>query len=104
MVAGLWAELEEDRERLLVEFELVEPVKPLLPDGVPIPPEFQHRRPMLPPRLLEDRLPPDPLELIRDPSLAHPELTEQAQSNPGPTPSSKSHFASVAIPPLRVAC
>ena len=63
VVAGLWAEIEEDRKRLLVEFELVEPVEHRLPGGVPILPEFQHR-PTLPPRHLGDRVEPEPLRQI----------------------------------------
>ena len=64
VVAGLWAEIEEDRERLLVEFELVGEWKHTLPGGVPILPELR-RRPMLPPRHLDDRMEPEPLELSR---------------------------------------
>jgi Recombinase zinc beta ribbon domain len=60
VVSGMWAEIEEDRERLLVEFELVGEFEHRLPGGVPILPEFQ-RRPTLPPRFLDDRMDPEPL-------------------------------------------
>ena len=53
VVAGLWAEIESDRERLLVEFELVGQPESMLPGGVPIAPELKHR-PTLPPRPLDD--------------------------------------------------
>ena len=46
VLAGLWAEVEEDRERLLVEFELREPTEYLLAGTKPI---FA-QRPTLPPR------------------------------------------------------
>ena len=46
VLAALWAEVEEDRERLLVEFELREPTEYLLAGTKPI---FA-RRPTLPPR------------------------------------------------------
>ncbi len=59
VLAGLWAEIEEDRERLLVEFELLQPKEPTLPGGIPLLPQFKRRRPSLPPRLLDDRLPPE---------------------------------------------
>jgi hypothetical protein len=62
VVSGMWAEIEEDRERLLVEFELVGEFEHRLPGGVPILPEFQQGRMSLPPRLLDDRLDPEPLQ------------------------------------------
>ena len=51
VVAGLWAEVEEDRDRLLVEFELVGQPERCLPDGQPV---MFDRRPTLPPRMLDD--------------------------------------------------
>ncbi|MGH2963834.1 MAG: recombinase family protein [Solirubrobacterales bacterium] len=64
VVAGLWTEVGD--ERLLVEFELVghDWDKDTLPGGIPIRPEFR-QRPQLPPRLLDDGMEPEPLELIR---------------------------------------
>jgi DNA invertase Pin-like site-specific DNA recombinase len=56
VLAGLWCEIEEYRERILVEFELVKP-RSYPPGGV----EFVERRPSLAPRLLLDRMPPEPL-------------------------------------------
>jgi site-specific DNA recombinase len=53
VVAGLWCEIEMDRERLLVEFELVGEFEHVLPGGVPSLPELR-RRPTLPPRHLDD--------------------------------------------------
>ena len=57
VLAGLWAEVDEDRDRLLVEFELLTG-EAVLPGGQPDP--FKHR-PTLPPRLLDDRREPEPL-------------------------------------------
>jgi site-specific DNA recombinase len=53
VVAGLWAEIEDDGERLVVEFELVEP-REYLPDGQPtwerrLGDALARRRPVLPP-------------------------------------------------------
>jgi len=53
VVAGLWCEIETDRERLLVEFELVGAFEATLPADVPILPQFRDR-PTLPPRYLDD--------------------------------------------------
>jgi hypothetical protein len=53
VLAGLWAEVEPDRDRLLVEFELRVPTKDRLFGGVPVLPMFRHR-PTLPPRHLGD--------------------------------------------------
>jgi DNA invertase Pin-like site-specific DNA recombinase len=64
IIAGLWAEIETDRERLLVEFALVDEGEPTLPGGVPILPELR-RRPTLPPRLLDDPMEPEPLRQSR---------------------------------------
>jgi hypothetical protein len=50
VLTGLWAEVESDRNRLLVEFEL-RGVTPSLPGGQP---SMFDRRPMLPPRRLDD--------------------------------------------------
>jgi DNA invertase Pin-like site-specific DNA recombinase len=50
VVAGLWAEVEEDRERLLIEFELLTDSEQL-PGGAAI--TFK-QRPTLPPRMLDD--------------------------------------------------
>jgi DNA invertase Pin-like site-specific DNA recombinase len=62
IVAGLWCETETDRERLLVEFELVDEREyRLFFSGKPIPPEFR-RRPSLPPRYIGDRLEIPPLD------------------------------------------
>jgi DNA invertase Pin-like site-specific DNA recombinase len=51
VVAGLWAEIEVGRERLLVEFELLHPTKQVLPGGAPV---MLPTRPSLPPRRLDD--------------------------------------------------
>ena len=69
VLAGLWAEIEEDRDRLLVEFELVgQPRQYVTPGGD----RCSSRRPTLPPRLLDDRMDPEPL------------------AKPGPKPSCRS--------------
>lgn len=57
-IAGLWAEVEEDRERLLVEFEVLGEPEATLPWGEPI---MFKGRDTLPPRMLDDRLDPEPL-------------------------------------------
>jgi DNA invertase Pin-like site-specific DNA recombinase len=69
VVAGLWCEIEPERERLLVEFELVgvDHRDDRLPGGVPILPECRHR-PTLPPRYLGDHMDPEVLRLDSDPS------------------------------------
>jgi hypothetical protein len=82
VVAGLWAEVEEDRERLLVEFELVGIV-----DEHPL---FK-KRPTLPPRHLDDRMDSvSPWEEARI-AQAMEQAAERAwPSKPGHSPSSMS--------------
>jgi hypothetical protein len=53
VLAGLWAEVEPERDRLLVEFELRAPTEQRLPGGEPLMPMFASR-PTLPPRRLDD--------------------------------------------------
>jgi hypothetical protein len=53
VLAGLWAEVEPERDRLRVEFELRAPTEQRLPGGEPLMPMFASR-PTLPPRRLDD--------------------------------------------------
>lgn len=49
VVAGIWFELEPDRDRLLADFKLRSPVEWVLPGGVPIHPALTRDRMSLPP-------------------------------------------------------
>lgn len=73
LVAGLWAEIETDRHRLLVEFELVTQIEGTL-FGEPIPPEFRHR-PTLPPRDLDDKRTGTELLAEMEAARANPSLS-----------------------------
>ena len=79
VVAGLWADVEEDRERLLVEFELLnfkEERHPL----------FGTQRPTLPPRMLDDRRLPDDPWREREIARVVAEAGERVwPSKPGPS-------------------
>jgi hypothetical protein len=68
VVAGLWAQIDEDCDRLLVEFEMVGAVH----RGDPLPTDrpIMFGRPTLPPRRLDDRGEPEPLRT--EPSASPP--------------------------------
>jgi DNA invertase Pin-like site-specific DNA recombinase len=78
VVAALWAEMEEDRERLLVEFELL---------------RWRDGKHFLPPRALDDRLLPESPWREREIACEMERAMERADrtpwplSKPGPTPS-----------------
>lgn len=65
VLAGIWFDLDTERERLLAEFQLRTPPQYRLPGGVPIDPAFDSERMSLPPQSCDARMDPG-WELVAD--------------------------------------